>query len=35
MKTNNNPTSGKRLAQLLALCLLATFPHATAMEPKV
>lgn len=25
MKTNNNPTSGKRLAQLLALCLLATF----------
>ncbi len=25
MKTTNNPTSGKRLAQLLALCLLATF----------
>ena len=25
MKTNNNPASGKRLAQLLALCLLATF----------
>lgn len=25
MKTNNNPTSGKRFAQLLTLCLLATF----------